>query len=239
MRVVVTGANRGIGLELVRQLLERGHAVEAATRKPEEANDLKKLGARPSARLRVHACDVNDDASVKAFAAALGEGAGVDGRSPVAGVDVLVNNAGVLGKMQSMVDLDLDDVMHTFSVNALGPIRVTRALLPLLRKSEVRKVIHVTSRMGAIHDNTSGGAYGYRMSKAALNMAMKSMSVDYRKDRIITIVINPGWVQTDMGGTQAPTPVQESVRGILEVMDNVTLEQSGTFWDYRGHTVDW
>ena len=153
MRIVITGANRGIGLEFCRQYLDRGETVDATARRPDEAKALHALAASAGARLRIHACDVQDDASVKAFAKAL----------PAGGVDLLINNAGVMGKMSSLEELDLDDARNTFDVNALGPIRVTRALLPFLRQGQGAKVAHVTSKMGAISDNTSGGAYGYRM----------------------------------------------------------------------------
>jgi len=229
MRYVVTGANRGIGLELTRQLLERGDMVEAGARDPSTARELAGLGKRPAGKLRVHAVDVSDDASVRAFARSIGDVA----------VDVLINNAGVLGKMQSLEELDLEDVVHTFRVNALGALAVTRALLPNLRKGSARKVVHVSTGMASISDNTSGGAFGYRMSKAALNIASKSMAVNLRGERIISVVMNPGWVQTDMGGRGAPTPVHESAAGILEVTDALSLEKSGMFLDYRGGTIAW
>ena len=229
MRWVVTGANRGIGLELARQLLARGDDVEALTRKPAEADELRKLCEASSGRGRVHPCDVADDASVRAAAAAIGDVA----------VDVLVNNAGVMGKMQSLEELDLDDVTRTFDANALGPIRVTRALMRQLMKGTTRKVASITSGMGSIGDNTRGGAYGYRMSKAALNMATRSMSLDYGDAKLIAVVMNPGWVQTDMGGGGAPTPVHESVGKMIRIIDELTLAQSGTFLDYNGGTRPW
>ena len=192
MKAVVTGANRGIGLELVRQLLARGASVDAGVRNPKDARDLAHLGKTPAtaASLRIHALDVGDDESVRAFATALSE-------RPV---DLLINNAGVMGKMQRLEDLDLDDMLNSYRINALGAVCVTRALLPNLRKGEGRKVVHVSTGMASIADNTSGGAYGYRMSKAALNIASKSMAVNLRGERIISVVMNPGWVQTDMGG---------------------------------------
>ena len=152
---------------------------------------------------------------------------------------MLVNNAGVLGKMQSLEELDLEDCLATFRVNALGAIAVTRALLPQLRKSKVRKVLHVSTGMASIADNSSGGAYGYRMSKAALNMASKCLAVGLRGDRIVSAVINPGWVQTDMGGSGAPTSVVDSAKGILQQIDALDVEHTGQFLDYKGGTLDW
>ncbi|GAC1351502.1 MAG: SDR family oxidoreductase [Polyangiales bacterium] len=182
------------------------------------------------ALVRVHTCDVESDQSVRAFAGSIGEGP----------VDLLINNAGVMGKRtQSLEDLDLDDVMKTFSINALGAIRVSRALLPRIRESDTRKIAHVTSQMGSIGDNSSGGAYAYRMSKAALNMASKSMAVDLRQEKVMSVVLNPGWVKTDMGGDQAPTSLSDSVRGMLRVIDSITLEKSGEFFDFRGTSIEW
>lgn len=224
MRWVITGANRGIGLEFVRQLAARGDAVDATTRSPRDGDELGALASRFD--VRVHACDVTNDASVRAFAEALGD----------ATVDVLVNNAGVMGKMTSLEDVDLSDAVHVYDANALGPIRVTRALLPHLNRGKTRRVVHITSGMGSIADNSSGGAYAYRMSKAALNMANKSMSVDLRDRRFTCVVLNPGWVQTDMGGTHAPTSVTDSVRMMLERIDALSPDQSGQFLNYKGGT---
>lgn len=229
MRYVVTGANRGIGLELSRQLLARGEIVEAACREPSQAVELRGLPTRPGSELRLHKCDVASDESVAAFARALGE----------APVDVLINNAGVLGKMESLEELDLADVLRTYDVNALGAIRVTRALLPRLRQGRARKIVHVSTKMASIADNTSGGAFGYRMAKVALNMASRSMALALRGERILSVVVNPGWVQTDMGGPGAPTSVTESAKGILALIEKLKLEDTGEFWDYRGMKIEW
>ena len=227
MRWVITGTNRGIGLELARQLASRGDIVDAAVRDPAGAGDLRAVAERVEGRLRIHACDVGDDASVRAFAASLPEGS----------IEALVNNAGVMGKMQSLEDLDLDDVRRTFDVDALGPIRVTRALLPRLQRGA--KVLHITSGMGSIGDNQSGGAYGYRMAKAALNMASRSMSIDLRGRGILSMVANPGWVQTDMGGAGAPLPVETSAKNLIALVDGMLPEQSGSFLDHTGREWPW
>ncbi len=228
MRIVVTGANRGIGLELCRQYLERGDTVDAAVRRPEEAQALRALGdGRKNGTLRIHACDVTDDASVRRFAEAL----------PPGPLDLLINNAGVMGKTARLEELDLADAVHTYDVNALGPIRVTRALLPRLQKGA--RVVHVTSKMGSLTDNTSGGAYGYRMSKAALNMACRSMAIDHASDGITFIVVNPGWVQTDMGGSHATTPVNEAAGRLVALFDRLRPKDSGHFFNHTGEEVPW
>jgi NAD(P)-dependent dehydrogenase (short-subunit alcohol dehydrogenase family) len=220
MHVVVTGANRGIGLEFVRQYLSRGDRVTAGCRDPESAAALRALAGE---RLAVHACDVSDDARVEAFARAVGD----------ATVDLLINNAGVGGEWTSLDALSTASALHTYSVNALGPLRVTRALLPHLLRGPSRRVVHVSSGMGSIGDNTSGGAYAYRMSKAALNMASRSLAVDLRDQGVTSVVINPGWVQTDMGGAGAPVRVEDSVAAMITRFDHLTLADSGRFLDWK------
>ncbi|MDC0746181.1 SDR family oxidoreductase [Polyangium mundeleinium] len=229
MRIVITGANRGIGLELARRYLERGDHVDAGVRNPETARELVALGKDAGGRLRVFACDVADDTSVRAFAAAIGDVV----------VDVLINNAGVMGKWLSLADLDFADVTRTFDTNAVGSLRVASALLPHLRRSSVRKVVNMSSRMGSIAENTDGGAYAYRMSKAALNMATKSMSIDLRGEDFTVISLHPDWVKTDMGGPNAPTSVEASVAGIVALVDRLSRADSGGFFHFRGDTIPW
>lgn len=231
MRIVVTGANRGIGLELVRQLRERGDEVEACARKPRDARELQALAGD---RVRIHQVDVTDTASVRALADSLRD----------ATIDILFNVAGVYGGprqslRQMAEDLELRDVAETYEVNAIGALRMAIALLPNLRRSKVKKIVNVTSGMGSIADNTSGGYYAYRMSKAALNMMSRTLAVDLRDDGIISFAINPGWVQTDMGGPGAPTPVADSVRGILRETDLARLSESGEFLNWKGNRYPW
>jgi NAD(P)-dependent dehydrogenase (short-subunit alcohol dehydrogenase family) len=228
MRIVVTGANRGIGLELVRQLKARGDEVHACAREPEKATELRTLG------VRVHQLDVRDANSVRALKASLGD-------QPV---DVLFNVAGVNGGPKQSIrqmtdDLELRDVMDTFDVNAVGALRVAVALLPNIRRGSAKKIVHLTSGMGSIADNGSGGYYAYRMSKAALNMASKSLAVDLKGEGIISFVINPGWVQTDMGGRGAPVTVGDSVAAILRETDKATLADSGEFLNWKGNRYPW
>ena len=230
MRVLVTGATRGIGLELVRQLLERGDTVHGTGRRPERASELQALASSAGDRLRVHQLDVTDPASVAALAGALGD----------APLDLLINNAGVYGgNHQHLADLDFEEAVATYQTNALGPLRVTIALLPSLRRASGARIIHLTSGMGSIENNTSGSFYAYRMSKAALNMASRSLAMDLRGAGIASAVINPGWVQTDMGGPSAPTPVADSARGILREIDAFTIERTGAFLDWLGRPYPW
>ena len=228
MRAVVTGANRGIGLELARQLIARGDDVIGGVREPAKADELRALGAR------VIPLDVANGDSVSAFAREVGD----------VPVDLVINNAGSnggptqsLGQMAK--DLTLADTVGTFEINAAGALRVSIAMLSNLRAGTGKKLLHITSGMGSIADNKSGGYYAYRMSKAALNMMSMSLAVDLKGDGIISVVINPGWVQTAMGGGGAPTPVDESVRHILARIGEVTLADSGAFLNWKGNRYPW
>ncbi|WP_044193339.1 SDR family oxidoreductase [Hyalangium minutum] len=236
MRYAISGASRGIGLEFVRQLLARGDTVEAGARVPSEARQLASLAREAGARLRIHSLDITDTDSVKAFASRVGE----------APVDVLINNAGIGGKWHPLVDMDFEDMSQVMETNAVGPIRLSSALIPFVLKGNTRKIVHLTTHMASLADNTpagvygiAGGAYAYRMSKAALNAGMRTMAVDFREQGLITAVLSPGWVQTDMGGKMAPTRVEDSVQGMLRVIDELTLVNSGRFFDYQGKELPW
>ena len=224
MRTVVTGANRGIGLELARQLLARGDQVEAGAREPSSAESLLQLASTSDGRLRVHALDVAVDESVRAFAREVG----------TLPLQLLINNAGTMGQRGApLADLDTDSVVHTFSVNAVGPLRVTQALFPALRAGKA-KVVNISSTMGSIADNRSGGSMDYRLSKAALNMLSRNLAHELAPDGITVISLHPGWVQTDMGGASAPLAVNASVRALLKVIDRLRPEDSGGFFNQRG-----
>jgi len=229
MRFVVTGANRGIGLELCRQIVARGDEADAGARNPEHAHELVRIAEANQPRLRVRQLDVAHGASVRQFAAGLPPGA----------VDVVINNAGVLGKWRRVEDFDAQDAIVTFDVNTLGAIRVSIALLDRLHASSVKKLVAITSGMGSIGDNSTGGAWAYRMSKAALNMAFKNFALELHRHGISCAVINPGWVKTDMGGPGATTPVAESAADILSVIDRLSLEESGSFFDRKGTKFEW
>lgn len=228
MRAVISGASRGIGLEFAKQLLARGDAVDASAREPRSSPGLELLLQRYPKKLRVHPCDVGDADSIRSLASSLG------GRP----VDLLINNAGISGAHGGLEEVDREKMLQTFRINAAGAVSLTGALLPLLRESSAAKVVHISSRMGSISE-TSGGSFAYRMSKAALNMAARCMSVELKERRIISVALSPGWVQTDMGGGGAPTPVEESVQGMLRVIDGLTLDLSGSFLDYRGAALPW
>jgi NAD(P)-dependent dehydrogenase (short-subunit alcohol dehydrogenase family) len=215
---LVTGAGRGIGLELCRQLQQRGAKVIAVCR--QASAELRALGCRI-----VEGVEVTDGASLQRLAAELaGER-----------IDVLVNNAGILGR-ESLDDLDFERIRRQFEVNALGPLRVTRALLPNLAVGS--KVVIITSRMGSIADNGSGGYYGYRMSKAAVNMAGVSLAHDLRERGIAVLLLHPGMVATEMTGRHG-IPVQESAANLIERIESLGLEQSGSFHHADGQPLPW
>jgi NAD(P)-dependent dehydrogenase (short-subunit alcohol dehydrogenase family) len=217
---VITGANRGIGLEYCRQLQQRGDTVIAVCRQSTE--ELRALGVQIETGV-----DITEAAAVADLAARLQGTA----------IDVLINNAGILRRV-SLDDLDLDIIREQFEVNALGPLRLTQALLPHLAAGA--KVVMMTSRMGSIGDNTSGNSYGYRMSKVALSMAGKSLAHDLKPRGIAVAILHPGLVQTRMTGfTPGGITPAESVNGLLARIDGLTLENSGTFWHAKGEVLPW
>jgi NAD(P)-dependent dehydrogenase (short-subunit alcohol dehydrogenase family) len=226
MRFVVTGANRGIGLEFVKQLTARGEEVDATARELADASELQAL-ARPGVRLRLHPLDVADDASVASFAEQL----------PAGPVDVLINNAGVSG-VKGGEPIDPADILRVFNVNAVGTLRVVRALLPRLREGKGKKIINLTSVLGSIAE-ADGGRFAYRLSKTALNMATKILADDLRAEGFRTVALHPGWVQTRMGGSAAPVPPEQSIRGMLRIIDGLTAEQSGRTFDFQGREIPW
>jgi NAD(P)-dependent dehydrogenase (short-subunit alcohol dehydrogenase family) len=220
---LVTGAGRGIGLEFARQLKARGDKVIATVRNPEAATDLAALG------VRVESLDVADEASVRALAERL---QGV-------ALDVLINNAGTGGDSAPVADLDFGRLARFFEVNSIGPLRLAQALLPNLRAGNRRLIASLSSQMGSIGGNDQGGYYGYRASKAALNMLVKTLALELAGKGFTCVVVNPGWVKTDMGGPNAPLPVETSVRGLLKVLDRLTPKDTGSFYSWNGERVAW
>ncbi len=217
--VLVTGANRGIGLEFCRQLKARGDHVIAVCRNSNP--ELDALGVQVETGV-----DVGSDEQVAELAKRL---AGVP-------IDMLINNAGIM-RGESLENMDFGQIRLQFEINSLGPLRVTTNLLPNL--SSGSKVGIITSRMGSIADNTSGSRYGYRMSKAAVNMAGVSLSHDLKARGISVGILHPGFVRTDMTGNNGMIDVSESVRGLVARMDELTLNTSGTFWHTNGEVLPW
>lgn len=221
--VFITGAGRGIGLALAETYAAAGWRVLAGVRDPAKAAALK------AATGEVYPLDVQDAASV----AALGEA--VKGVA----IDLLINNAGVLGpRPQSALDVDLDAFMEVLAVNTVGPLRVTRALLPNLRLAKNAKIAVISSRMGAM-SNPSTTSVAYRTSKAGVNKIVQVLAADLRPEGIAVATLHPGWVRTDMGGAGADIEVSESVAGIKAVLDGLSMATTGQFWNYDGTKMAW
>lgn len=216
---LITGANRGIGLEFCRQLLARGVEVIAACRRP--SAELGELAVEV-----VEGVDLASDEAVATLAATLADRQ----------IDLLVHNAGVM-TFENLVTLDLAAIRQQFEVNTLGPLRVTAALRNNL--SSGSKLAIVTSRMGSIADNTSGGYYGYRISKAAVNMLGVCLARDLRRAGVAVAILHPGFVRTEMTKGQGMIDPPESVRGLLARIDALTLESSGSFWHSNGEEIPW
>jgi len=216
---VVTGANSGIGLELCRALTKRGHRVVAVCRKP--SSELEATGARIESGI-----DLTEPTAIANLAEHL---AGDD-------IDVLINNAGLLHH-DSFESVDAQSIRDQLEVNAIAPLLLTQALAPKLHAGS--KVALVTSRMGSMGDNTSGGAYGYRMSKAALNAAGVSLARDLASRQIAVVILHPGFVRTKMTGQNGLCDPDESARGLLERIEELTLETTGRFLHMNGDVLPW
>ena len=216
---LVTGANRGIGLELCKQLKDKDWTVIGACR--ETSDELEALGVHVETGL-----DVTSDQSV------------ADLRRRLEGVrlDLLINNAGILSR-ESLEDLDFERMRRQFEVNSLGPLRVTHALLENL--GEGCKLALITSRMGSVGDNTSGARYGYRMSKAALNIAGVSLSHDLKSRGVAVAILHPGFVRTGMTNFEGLIDCSEAAAGLIARIEELTLETSGGFWHENGERLPW
>ncbi len=217
---LITGSNRGIGLELCRQIHNRGDNVIATCRKASE--ELKNLGVRIEENI-----EISSDESITNLCEKL---SGVD-------LDCLIHNAGIY-EFNSLENLDKSSILRQFEINALGPICMTQSLKHFLKKSS--KVVFITSRMGSIEDNSSGSSYGYRMSKVALSMAAKSLSIDLSKENIYVAILHPGLVSTRMTGfTRNGISPKESANGLIKRIDSLNKKNSGTFWHANGEVLPW
>jgi NAD(P)-dependent dehydrogenase (short-subunit alcohol dehydrogenase family) len=229
MRILITGANRGIGLELARQCAARGDEVFACARTPDSAHDLKRLN-----NVTIVPLDVVDESSIAAAATFVS--------AKVNALDILINNAAINPETppyESFGQLQAQSIMEVLHTNTVAPLIVAQAFMSLLGQGNNPRLINVSSGMGSITDRSYGGSHSYCMSKAALNMASRGLASDLRSRRVIVIALDPGWVQTDMGGTGASLTPTQSVNGILKVVDHLTIKDSGKFYDYRGTQQEW
>jgi NAD(P)-dependent dehydrogenase (short-subunit alcohol dehydrogenase family) len=236
--VLVTGAARGLGLEFVRQYAADGWRVLACVRDVARATELGRILRQSPASVSAHPLDVEDGASVAALAAQChGEP-----------IDVLLNNAGTMGAqsfathgvaVQRFGKSDYADWEHVFRVNVLGPMRMAEAFVDHVAASERKVIATLTSIVGSVASNRSGGMYAYRSAKAAANAVMKSMALDLAPRGIVAVPIHPGWAKTDMGGANAPVAPADSVAGVRRVIDGLTPERTGRFWQYDGTELPW
>ncbi|PKM13381.1 MAG: short-chain dehydrogenase [Gammaproteobacteria bacterium HGW-Gammaproteobacteria-3] len=228
--VLITGANRGLGLEFVKQYAEADCKVVACCRNPATADALKRL-ARSFPSIQIETLDVADFAQIDVLSRRLAD----------ARIDVLINNAGVYGDSaeHGFGALDFQTWTATLRVNALAPVKMAEALLPQLERGDKKLIVAISSLMGSITDNTGGGSIVYRSSKAALNAAMKSLAIDLSPRALGVLIFHPGWVKTDMGGKNALIDADESVTGMRRVIAAFTSAQSGAFVKYDGSLLPW
>lgn len=228
--ILITGANRGLGLEFCRQYLEAGWRVIATTRLPSTAKVLTAL-AKEYSSLQIEALDVADFTQITSLSERLAEES----------IDVLLNNAGVYGDRsgQTFGAIDCQEWAKTFEINTMAPVKVAEAFLPQLENGRNKLIVSVSSLMGSMTDNTSGGSLIYRSSKAALNAVMKSLAIDLKSKAIGILILHPGWVKTDMGGENALIEVEESVSGMIEQIKAFEIQQTGSFIRYDGGLVPW
>lgn len=224
--VLVTGSNRGIGLEFVRQFAADGWRVFATCRDPAAADELKVLAGD----IQIHALDIGDFAAIDSLARKL------KGES----IDLLIKSAAVYGPdRQSLENLDYDEWMEAFRINCMAQVKLAQAFLDHVARSDGKTMIALTSRMGSIEDNTSGGSYVYRTCKAALNAALKTLAVDLAPRGILAAVVHPGWVKTEMGGPGARISTETSVAAIRKIIEGLGPEESGRFWSWDGTEIPW
>ncbi|NOU25185.1 MAG: SDR family oxidoreductase [Methylotenera sp.] len=226
-QVLITGANRGIGLEFTKQYAQDGWNVLACCRNMLAATALQAL-ATSHANIQVYSLDVADFAQIDALALQLKDEK----------IDVLINNAGVYPE-SSLTDADTSDWLDAFRINTIAPLKIATAFTPHMANSQLKKLATLSSKMGSLDDNTSGGSYIYRSTKAAVNMVMKSLSIDLKPTGIAVVTLHPGWVLTDMGGSNALIDTQTSVAGLRKVIANLNISNSGKFIAYDGKEIAW
>jgi NAD(P)-dependent dehydrogenase (short-subunit alcohol dehydrogenase family) len=227
--VIITGANRGIGLELAKAYANSGDRVFAFCRSPSDAAKLNELAASSGGKVSAHAMDVGDGASIAAGKAAVGD----------APLDILINNAGVLGGNPQTIDsIDFDAWMDALKIMTIGPFRVVQAFLPNLKKAANPKIMTVTSQLAA-STWPYGTTYAYSSAKAGVNKVMQTLALDLKNDMIAVSMIHPGWVKTDMGGPGADITPEESAAGIKKVIAGLSMEDTGKFYKWNGDIHPW
>lgn len=230
MKILITGASRGIGLEMVRYAMEKGWDVLACCRNPQRAENLLSMAQLSNGRVSVYIADMAELATIQALAYEL--------RNEK--IDMLINNAGVYGSdRNSFGEVDAQDWLETFKVNTVAPLKMSESFVEQLCMGQNKIIACLSSKMGSMADNTSGGSYIYRSSKAALNAVVTSMSIDLADKGIKCVALHPGWVKTDMGGAQAEITTKESVSKMFNTLLSVSKEDSGRFIDIDGTDIPW
>ena len=230
MNILITGASRGIGLEMVRYGIESNWRVFACCRHPQQADSLLSLAQLANSQVSVHVVDMNELATIQALAYEL------RGES----IDVLVNNAGIYGSDNNRFGrVDVQSWLETFQINSIAPLKMAEALIEQLKSGQARTIACISSKMGSMADNGSGNSYIYRSSKAALNAVVKSMSIDLKPYAIKCVALHPGWVKTDMGGEGAEITTRESVDAMFRTILSLTADDSGRFIDIDGRDIPW
>lgn len=224
---LITGSNRGIGIEFVRQYADAGYRVIACCRDP-AASALKVLADAGGGRISVHALDVGDLGQIERLATEL------KGQP----IDLLINNAGFYPPDAS-AGPDYAAWQQAFAINTMAPLRMAECFVEQLAASRLRRLVTLSSTMGSVADNSSGGSMLYRASKSAVNMVMKNLAIGLKSKRIAALTLHPGWVRTAMGGANALITPEQSVSGMRAVIDQLTLENSGRFVAYDGVEIPW
>ena len=225
--VFITGANRGLGLEFVKEFSKIDYEVIATCRDPNSSSDLTTL-AQSSLKIQLHQLDVSNTKNIQDLSKHLKN-------KPI---DILINNAGIY-RSGSFNSVNKDSWVESFITNTIGPYEVIEHFLPNVLQGRDKKIISITSKMGSIDDNTSGGSYIYRSSKTALNSMMRSLTYDLKTHDIATMTLHPGWVRTDMGGPGGWIDVKESVSGMIDQISNLSLQNTGRYIDYDGKPIKW
>lgn len=230
MNVLITGANRGIGLEMVRYAMEQGWRIFACCRNPHNADNLFNLAKLSNGQISVHIADMQELSTIQALSYELRN-------DPI---DMLINNAGIYGSDKNKFGcVDVDSWLQTFQTNCIAPLKMVEAFSHQLDMGQRKLVACLSSKMGSMADNGYGSSYIYRSSKAALNSVVKSLSIDLKQKNIISVALHPGWVKTDMGGDNAEISTRESVETMFKILSTLTIGDSGRFIDTDGSDIPW
>ena len=230
MNILITGANRGIGLEMVKFSMEQGWSVFACCRNPHNAENLFNIAKLSNGQISVHIADMQELGTIQALSYELRNDA----------IDILINNAGIYGcNKNTFGSVDVESWLQAFQVNSIAPLKMVEAFSEQLLMGNRKLVACMSSKMGSMADNGYGNSYIYRSSKAALNAVVKSLSIDLKELGIISVALHPGWVKTDMGGPDAEITTRQCVKQLFSHLSELTLKDSGRFIDIDGSDIPW